>query len=394
VTAAPPAVEIGTFAVPFRLVFRHSSAARSATGNVIVRLTDREGATGHGEGCPRSYVTGETAETATAFLTSHGPALVVEVADLEDLHRWVRDNRESIDANPAAFCALELAMLDLLGRRAGLSLERLLDIEPRPLPVPYSAVLGDAGWIAFGAQMVRYRAAGLRHFKLKLSGEPARDRAKFRWFRRPLGRRGESVRVDANNHWTDPEEAIAHLRLLGHHLVGVEEPLRAGDLTGAQHVAEALDTRIILDESMLRARQLADLPGRPRQWIVNIRVSKMGGLIRSIDLLHQAVAAGLGVIVGAQVGETSLLTRAGIALAQAGGDSVLASEGAFGTHLLVDDLTAEPLMFGRRGLVPADRLEDLRRRPGLGLDPVPDRLWLWSVGPTGEASASGQRSSE
>ncbi|MEE9280638.1 MAG: hypothetical protein V3V67_10730, partial [Myxococcota bacterium] len=62
------------------------------------------------------------------------------------------------------------------------------------------------------------------------------------------------------------------------------------------------------------------------------------------------------VIVGAQVGETSLLTRAALSVAQAARGILVAQEGAFGTLLLERDVCDPPLMFGPGGVLPAPAL--------------------------------------
>ena len=87
------------------------------------------------------------------------------------------------------------------------------------------------------------------------------------------------------------------------------------------------------------------------KWIVNIRVSKMGGLIRSLEVLEAARNRGTHVVVGAQVGETSLLTRAALGVARQAGELLFAQEGAFGTLLLEKDVCQSPLMFGRGALL-------------------------------------------
>ena len=367
-------LEVGTFPVPFNIVFKHTSAARAATENVVVRITDADGMTGYGEGCPRSYVTGETEASAIEFIKSIGPKIVANGGDLAGLRQEIADNQEAIDQNPAAFCALELALLDLMSRQANVSIEQFIAVPPLPASFAYSAVLSDSGALTFGGQVLRYRAGGLQHFKLKISGDIDRDRRKFRWFAGRLGRWfAKTVRVDANNLWSDPDQAIAHLRALNYPFLGIEEPLQAGDLTNFLSVAEALDTRIILDESLLRAGQLTNLPGDPGRWILNCRISKSGGLLRSLDLIEQSVASGLGVIVGAHVGETSLLTRAGLTAAAAAGDQLLAQEGAFGTFLLAHDICEDPIMFGRGGQI-ATGDQPALQRPGLGVSVVEDRL--------------------
>ena len=92
----------------------------------------------------------------------------------------------------------------------------------------------------------------------------------------------------------------------------------------------------------------------------------MGGLIRSNQVIEAARACRVGVIVGAQVGETSLLTRAALTVAQATGDALVAQEGAFGTFLLERDVCDPPLMFGAGGVLDGSA-HPMLSRPGLGL---------------------------
>ncbi|MCZ6587326.1 MAG: hypothetical protein O7B24_05195, partial [Alphaproteobacteria bacterium] len=107
------------FPVAFKQVFRHASASRAMAENVIVAVRSSDGALGYGEGCPRAYVTGESVASATEFIARHRQALAQDVQSLDDLRRWIGDHAAEIDANPAAFCAIELALLDLLGRSEG-----------------------------------------------------------------------------------------------------------------------------------------------------------------------------------------------------------------------------------------------------------------------------------
>jgi L-alanine-DL-glutamate epimerase-like enolase superfamily enzyme len=353
------------------MAFKHSSAARSTTENVIVELTTSEGTVGYGEGCPRSYVTGETTDSAAEFLAATLPRLSEAVDSIDALKRWIDHNQDAIDDNPAAFCAAELAMLDALARADGVPIDRLLGLGHPTGPFRYSAVLGDNPLPVFAAQLARYRWSRLTDYKIKLSGDRARDRRKVGLLRRTGRLR---LRVDANNHWDRPGPAIDHLRSLGVPLFGIEEPLTADDHQGFLEIAEALNAPIILDESLLRTEQLSALPGRADRWTLNCRVSKMGGLIRSLRVAADAATRGSGLVVGAQVGETSLLSRAALTLVAANRATVQAQEGAFGTYLLTTDITDRPIMFGRQGLL-ADA-DGLLARPGLGVDVIADRLEL------------------
>lgn len=360
--SAIASISARALAIPFRVAFKHAAAERARTAAVWVEARDDAGNAGCGEGCPREYVTGESVAGALSFIDAHRDRLCREVSDVPSLAAYAGRHREAIDANPAAWCALELAALDLFGRAAGLPLEALLGLPALRGPFRYSAVLGDSALESFVAQARRYRQLGFTDFKVKLSRDPSADAARVAAL---AGLGGARIRADANNLWRSPAEALARLRDLPAPLAAVEEPLAAGDLAGLGQLADALGVPVILDESCVRAVQVRELPGPAARWIVNVRVSKMGGMVRALDAVAAARAAGVGVIVGAQVGETSVLTRAALPVAAAAGPSLAAQEGAFGTLLLERDVCDPPLMFGPGGVLdPAP----LAGRPGLGLD--------------------------
>ena len=166
---------------------------------------------------------------------------------------------------------------------------------------------------------------------------------------------------------TSSLSAADYLQRLPGSFAGIEEPLAVGDQTCMASLFRETGIPVILDESLLRAGQVAGL-AEGIGWRINLRVSKLGGLLRSLDVLEAARDRGIPVIVGAQVGETSLLTRAALTLATAAGDLLAGQEGAFGTHLLSRELCEPVLMFGAGGRLDADLIEALAGRPGFGLD--------------------------
>ena len=364
-------LQVSSFPVSFRVVFRHSSASRARAENLIVAASSDSGEVGYGEGCPRQYVTGETVESGAAFIRKHAGSIIDSVTDIESLRAWAGDRREVIDLNPAAFCAIEIALLDLLGKTSAVPVEELLGLPRLTGRFPYSAVLGDSPYLAYWWQFRRYWQQGFRDFKVKVSGDLERDRRKLRL----LGNKADSrlrVRLDANNLWESADRCIRHVTALPHKVYALEEPLQEGNLAGFRRVGVECGAKIILDESLLRVEQLDSLED-PERWIVNLRVSKMGGIMRSLDVARRAGKLSLSVIVGAQVGETSILTRAGLTVMHATRPNLMASEGAFGTHLLRRDLTSESLMFGKGGEIVVEQA-GISSAPGLGLEVRSDDL--------------------
>jgi L-alanine-DL-glutamate epimerase-like enolase superfamily enzyme len=361
-------LELKPLVIPFTVAFRHASAERSETSTLWATATLNAGLTGFGESCPREYVTGESLDTAQRFFGRHEQALLEQIADVVSLRAWMASNTPDIDANPAAWCAIELALLDVFAKNDGKTVEQLLALPEIAGTFCYTAVLGDASSKAFAAMADEYRRFGFSDFKVKLSGDLERDRAKMAVMR-GLNIEGIRVRADANNLWSDAVQAIRFLRSLDCALFAIEEPLGPNQYSALAQIADGLGCRVILDESLLRADQLQALPTPASRWIVNVRVSKMGGLLRSLDLVTAARRSSVGIIIGAQVGETSLLTRAGLTVARAAGDALVAQEGAFGTRLLARDVCEPPLMFGPGGVLDSAAFPMLRGA-GFGL-PIP-----------------------
>jgi len=347
--------------IPFKQAFVHATASRSCTESLLVKARSAKGLMGMGEGCPRSYVTGETLETARTFFENHCRSWE-QLNGLKHLQDWMADHHDLINANPAAWCAVELALLDVWGQESGQSIEMLLGLSEITGTFQYSAVLGTDSLSTFERQARKYSALGLTDFKVKISGCLKDDQHKINFLNR-LGLGNLRIRLDANNLWHRPEDAVSYLESLPHVFWAVEEPLTVGDYEGCRTISSQLGLPIILDENFLRGEQFQVLEVDSKGWIINLRVSKMGGIFRSLNVARQAKQLSIPIIIGAQVGETSILTRAALTVANQYRDILLAQEGAFGTYLLEHDITDAPLMFGQGGTL---MVPSVGNPPGLG----------------------------
>ncbi|TFG64405.1 MAG: hypothetical protein E4H32_03070 [Nitrospirales bacterium] len=272
-------------------------------------------------------------------------------------------NSGAIDTNPASWCAVELALFDCWGQEQGQSIEALLNLEELTGQFHYSAVLGTENVATFEKQAKQFTALEFCDFKVKVTDNLETDRQNIE-FLKHLPIKGLRIRLDANNLWKTAAEVVTYLKSLGFHFFAIEEPLQVGDYEGCQQISQQLGLPIILDESFLRIEQFKHLQADPQSWIINIRISKMGGILRSLAIAAEAKAMGLPIIIGAQVGETSILTRAALTLVNHYRDILLAQEGAFGTYLLERDITDTPLMFGKCGRLDT---QPISGQPGLGL---------------------------
>ncbi|KPJ88960.1 MAG: hypothetical protein AMJ53_16185 [Gammaproteobacteria bacterium SG8_11] len=341
--------------IPFQLKFRHAAAERNRTAAIWITARSNDGFVGYGEGCPREYVTGETVDTAKGFFDEYKNEWIQSISDLASLISWTEKNESVIDKNPAAWCAVELSLLELLACSQNISVDRLLGLPEINRTFRYTAVVGNSDEDTFLATSKKYVKMGFTDFKIKLSGDLKSDKRKLALLK-DLTSNTIRLRVDANNLWSDVSLALDYLVQLGE-LFAIEEPLKAGQYEEMLFLSRSSGIPIILDESFVRRAQFSSIEKNPSAWIINLRISKMGGLFRSIQIAQRAAQLDIPIVVGAQVGETSLLTRAALTIANMVDKNCVAQEGAFGTFLLQHDICDPPIMFGVGGEV------DLRFNP-------------------------------
>ena len=341
--------------IPFHQAFKHALHSREESDAVIIKVTDSDGRVGFGESLPRSYVTGETTESMIARVREHlAPRILREsfapgwetVEYLESvLPDWTPsdDKNKSVLAWNAAFCAVELALLDWTLRRDCCSLADFLP--PVRYEVVYSGVISADAPADAAALAKRMARLGMRQIKVKVGTDD--DVARLEAVRKAVGDEVE-LRADANGAWT-ADEAVAQLRrLAAFKLQAIEQPVRADDLVGMKQVRDQSGVPIMADESLVtidQARRLIELGACD---FFNIRLSKNAGVAGSLAIANLAHEAGVKIQVGAQVGETGILSAAGRTFA-AHLPALSFAEGSFGTWLLAEDVTFENVAFGLGG---------------------------------------------
>lgn len=372
----PVRLRLTELRVPMKMTFRHASAARKE-GESVWAEAARGGLRGYGEGCPRPYVTGETLESCREWMGQHLEKIQAECTSPDALQDWVRANAAVIDRSPSMWCAIEGSLLDLFARERGKSVESLLGREGPGGPHVYSAVLGnDEAWKT-RFLIDQYLIMGLKDFKAKLSGNPAEDHAKLdsiETLSAEHGVHGVRVRLDANNLWADAADAaIDYLRPLKDRFFAIEEPTAPRDVAAHSRISVALRLPVILDESLCTLADLERYDGAPGEYIANIKVSRVGGVLRALTLVDALLERGWPVIIGAHVGETSVLTRAAMLVASAAGDRLIAQEGAFGGRIIEREPATPSLQWGRGGAL--DLSQPYYQVTHMGLQVTPPDAW-------------------
>jgi L-alanine-DL-glutamate epimerase-like enolase superfamily enzyme len=280
---------------PLELTLRETwtIARNSSTGkkNVLVRV-EAEELEGLGEAAPNVRY-GEDWQSVLAALDTVAP--LVEAGGAS--HGEVIDAVAAVlPRAPAARAAIDIALHDLAARRAGVPVWRLLGADPRRMPVTSYSI----GLDTLPAMQAKARAAtGFAVLKVKVGRGD--DRATLQAIRAVTDR---PLTVDANEAWTDREQAVAMIDwMAGIGVTMVEQPLPASDLDGARWVHARSALPIVADEAVLAEADLEALPGAYDG--VNIKLQKTGGLRAAGRMIDRARGLGLEVMIGCMI-ESSL----------------------------------------------------------------------------------------
>ncbi len=356
--------KVYTVEIPIRFAVSHMLAKRKVARNILVCVIGDNNLAGWGESCPRPYVTGESIDTAKRNLLNDilPPMIGSSFSDLCELIEVLTSMLDGLDRNrQAAFCAAELAVLDLAGKTFGTSVGTVIGpIVHRK--IRYSGVIATSDPVKARKHALLMRLFGFWEIKVKVQQSREANLQLLEIIRTVLGPK-VSIRIDANCAWSG-DEAIRQIEAMSKFkLAGVEQPVPADDYEGMRQVTAAKLVPVVADESLCSLNDAEKLIEQKGCDIFNIRVSKCGGLINSLAIHRKAIDAGLACQLGAQVGETAVLSAAGRHIATRC-RAIKWFEGSYGRLLLKQDIAKQDTTIGFGGWAKS------LNQPGLGVEPI------------------------
>ncbi|MGD8631576.1 MAG: enolase C-terminal domain-like protein [Gammaproteobacteria bacterium] len=356
--------DIVTVDIPMRQSVRHALAERSVARNILVAAHDADGNVGWGECCPRPYVTGETIDSVKQDLGSIilPQLLGRELESFGQVRSLIEPLLDSMARNQqAAFCAAELALLDLAGRHFGVSAGSVLGPVQAP-QVRYSGVIATDDIESVKQNAAFMAKFGVNDVKVKVGASLESNLGILTTARAILGE-AVTLRIDANCAWSAQETLRQLEAMQAFSLTGVEQPVPGEDIAGMREVTAAGLVPVVADESLCSLEDARTLVRERACDVFNVRISKCGGLVNAGRIDRLAREAGLACQLGAQVGEAGILSAAGrhYATRSAG---VRWCEGSYGKLLLEEDITDPDVTVGPGGMAPALEGE------GIGVTPV------------------------
>lgn len=297
--------EVHPVAVPLDHPYRDATRVETHSRDVYVRLGTTDGAEGWGAGTPRHVPTGET-QVGTVHVLEHVIRDVVLGANLDGHEAVGRAIAGAIPGNEAAKTAVELAVHDLLARRAGRSVAAMLGVPKRTeLPTLDILPIEPPDRMAELALELRERI-GTERFKLKIDADVAAGLERVAAVRAALPE--AMLVVDANGAWDVATARSAVEKLARYQVAVVEQPVPGHRVDELAAVRRDSPIPIAADESArpefvdwLIATRACDL--------VNLKITREGGFRPALAVAESARAAGIQVIVGSVV-QTGLVDAA------------------------------------------------------------------------------------
>ncbi|WP_159701700.1 mandelate racemase/muconate lactonizing enzyme family protein [Arthrobacter sp. 18067] len=298
--------------LPLLEPFVVSYASYMSMPSVMLTLETDGGLVGYGESVPDGHITGETPTgVVEALKTELVPAVLgMDPQDITAIHQRLNTVLKGCGAAKAA---IDIACWDLAGKAAGRPVYSLLGGR-RPEPPTIARVMSILAPEVLAEQAIDAKSQGYRHLKMKLGGGDGQDVERVRAVRAAIGN-DLGIRVDANQGWVDPATARSMIRALEPFDIDwVEQPIIADDIDGFRLVRQDTGMRLMADEAVVDAQDLAHFVRDRSVDMVNLKLMKSGGITPCHRLATQAELGGLKVQIGSML-ETSIASSAGFHLA-------------------------------------------------------------------------------
>jgi L-alanine-DL-glutamate epimerase-like enolase superfamily enzyme len=337
-------------AEPYEIAYQEVETAT----NVFLRITTDRGPVGYGCAAPDEEVTGETvAATLRAIGSVVEPA--IRGADPLRLVMIMEDLRHPLAKHPSVRAAVDMALHDILGKRAGLPLWKLLGGYRERIKTSVTIGIQSVSDTVDRATM--WCRDGFTCLKIKGGRDLDEDVERLLRVRHEVGPKVE-LRFDANQAYSVEETLDLVKRAKRARLKVIEQPTPRNRPEMMAQISRRVAIPVMADESLMNLRDAFRLAKNDLVDMVNIKLMKVGGIAEALHVNSVSRAAGFEVMVGC-MDESGLSIAAGLHFALARPNVVYAD--LDGHIALIGDPGARAVRLRDGYLFPTGE-------PGLGFD--------------------------
>ena len=259
--------------------------------STVVEVTTESGLVGYGEVCPLGpFYLPAFAAGVRAGVAELGPQLIGQNAILvEQLNRTMD---RCLKGHPYVKSGIDMACWDLLGKATGQPVCELLGGRYGEDFVLYRAI-SQIEPEAMTANVASYREQGYRRFQLKVGGDPDIDIQRIRMIAEQM-QPGEKLIADANTGWVQ-HEAMRVVRAVKDIDVYIEQPCATYE--ECLSIRQRTDHPFVMDENMDHVSMLLRGHADSAMDVVNLKISKLGGITRLRQARDLCATLGIGMTV-------------------------------------------------------------------------------------------------
>lgn len=278
---------------------RFETAKRRAimSDMVFVELTIEGGINGFGAATPVKYVTGETIESVISAVSEAEQIILGE--DVRLVPELSFGLKKALPCSPGARAAVEMAMLDAVGKLSDRPSYALFGGTPRSIETDITIPIAPSAHAEELAAQAATR--GFRQFKVKVGGgNVEEDLARAEAISCAVP--GCSLVVDANQGF-NPDEAVKFIDRLsksGANIAIFEQPVDRYDIKGLMYVSQTVDVPVFADESACSIDDVIKLGESLCVSGVNIKLMK-SGIIGALEMIAGCRAYGLSSMLGCMI---------------------------------------------------------------------------------------------
>lgn len=284
-----------------RLYLRHTwttAMSSSSYRDTLYTYYTRDDITGYGEGAPivRYHEDAEKAKRAAESMRDY-----LLGADAMQFSKTMQDVFRHVENNWAAKAAIDISLMDWVGKKLGVPLYAYFGLDPQDAPLTTFSIGIDT------VEVTKQKAQEAHDFPiLKVKVGLDTDEETVEAVRAVSSK---ALRVDANEGWKDKEEAVRKINWLEKRGVElIEQPLPAEMIEETRWVRERVHIPIIADEACQRATDIPKL--RDAFDGVNIKLDKSGGILEAYRMICIAKSLGMKTMLGCMVSSSVSVTAA------------------------------------------------------------------------------------
>ena len=335
----------------------------------LVLIHSDEGLTGIGEASPidPSFY-GETQSSIQAAIVECVDPLVRNRNPL-DVDKIESDIDHRLNGNACAKAAVDIALYDLAGKTLDVPVHTLLGGLSRKRAA-IALELGLTRVEDMPRMTARLLDMGAKAIKVHVGASPQEDIQVIRAMKDAVGDCA-AIRADANGHYTTAEAVEVIRKVEKCELEYFEQPVAKSNIKGLRRIKQLLETPIALDESVWTPQDALEICRANAADIINIKITRVGGLNKAMKIAHIAEAAYMKCHVGCEF-EFGIAMAAKAHLALVLPNIPRAAAGEF-TEIatLRDNVVREQIAVKNGFIEPPDK-------PGLGIELDEDKVKRYS----------------